>query len=216
MSTAAPTTKLPPSSITVKRISTPEEFSIAHEIAVAAFGQHDSLYGPVSSRPEWNLLESQQAASHPSLRFYLAFDNTTGRALGYAKWNFVRTPSDAAVKEVAPVGCDPALRASFFGSQAEKRLERWEGGKLPFAHMWVLCVSPDAQKRGVGKQLLKVGLEDAEKEGFRYSYIEGGAKGKVLYERMGWKSEGKWESDVSGFGTVKVDLMVRDAEDFKQ
>lgn len=71
---------------------------------------------------------------------------------------------------------------------------------------------PEYQRNGLGRMLLKPGLETADKEGKR-TYIEATREGLGLYVKLGWKQFDELVTDLVPYGGTVVGtttLMMRE------
>ncbi|KAE9379916.1 acyl-CoA N-acyltransferase [Stipitochalara longipes BDJ] len=69
----------------------------------------------------------------------------------------------------------------------------------------MLDVSPEYQRKGVGKLLVKEMLKEVDRRGER-CYVHSSRMGKGLYEKFGWRAfeESGWGIDLSKFGEEKL------------
>lgn len=78
---------------------------------------------------------------------------------------------------------DPGAFESMVGGMADAKTKRLAGRPCWFLH--VLGVDPDYQRQGIGRVLVKVGMDFAEKEGCP-TYLEATKEGMGLYSQLGW------------------------------
>lgn len=97
-------------------------------------------------------------------------------------------------------GANVEAMKAFFAELAERRRERF-GGE-PYMLLSILAVHPDHQRRGLGVQQLKYGLEKADELGVQ-TYLESSPKGKGLYAKYGFKEEGGMKFDARKFGRAE-------------
>lgn len=79
---------------------------------------------------------------------------------------------------------DPAAYSSLVGGMADAKMQRLAGRPCWFLH--ILAVHSSYQRKGLGKALVKVGMELAEKDGFP-TYLEASKEGMGLYSQLGWE-----------------------------
>ena len=80
--------------------------------------------------------------------------------------------------------------------------------------LYMLAVSPDHQRHGIGSLLLKEGLAIADKANAR-TYLEASSAGVGLYQRHGWKVIDKLQIDLAAFGGSgkhSETFMIREAD----
>ncbi|KAL4936155.1 hypothetical protein BDV06DRAFT_205539 [Aspergillus oleicola] len=176
-----------------------------------------------------------QKMAHPQTEVITAVDSDSGEIVGCARWVF---PSDkpgedaaqlmsdaaAAEKEAAgrgagsgsgrdelqiPEGTNKEIYDGFFEvlKESAKAHLRDDDIVLEF-----IATHPKHQGRGVGKALLRWGIESAEKAGKRI-YLEATGEGYPVYLKSGWRALQRVEIDYArwgGVGTQVLTLMVRD------
>lgn len=101
-----------------------------------------------------------------------------------------------------PEGTNVALYEHFFRTLDTKRGKNMEEGKDYFLH--ILAVSPNHQRRGLGKMLIQQGLAAADKDNAR-AYVEASAKGLGLYKKHGWKEIDYIEMDMRPHGGDRIE-----------
>jgi len=65
--------------------------------------------------------------------------------------------------------------------------------------MALLAVDPKCQRMGVGRKIVGVGLEKADREGWK-CWIEASPAGKPLYEKVGWREVGFYDVELRQWG----------------
>lgn len=118
-----------------------------------------------------------------------ANDHDEGKILGWARW--VRRPLPTLPEprvtyepEMYPSDGDPELAAQFFQTNTDKRSSITMNRDYWF--LSTLVVRPEAQRKGIGRLLMCVGTDAADKEDW-ISYLNATVEGKSLYENMGFR-----------------------------
>lgn len=117
------------------------------------------------------------------------------RILGWARWSRRQAPHDLSPKNTAdtvPPSGDAELAARFFGANREQTVRNAAGRSYWF--LSILVVHKDAQRKGVGAQLMRYGTERADQDGW-ISLLNGSWQARKLYESFGYEVQ-----DVSDFG----------------
>jgi len=70
-----------------------------------------------------------------------------------------------------------------------------------------LVTSPAFQRRGIGSQLVNVGLDRADEEG-KFCFLSGSPMGVPVYAKLGFEAVGRLEIDLSDFGGVGTHVHV--------
>ena len=204
-----------PLSVTIVRAHSPAALYQGISVLGQAFAQPfiTLLFNSPAADREHAELEAKEAKAFPSVACYVAIDSTDPdrpRPVGYAKWNFVASPSDHDASEPCPAGCDIAVRDEFIGGIESRRKARWPDGGV--AYLWILAITPDVQRRGVGARLIKEGLKEAKKRGLRWGWVEASPEGLGLYQRWGFKEEFVHTRYVDKLGDVFNSYLSRDAD----
>ncbi|KAI4123441.1 MAG: hypothetical protein LQ341_007202 [Variospora aurantia] len=142
--------------------------------------------------------------------FYKVVDTETENLVAFAKWVYPYTLTSEQEAEKAkldlersyPEGTNVALYEHFFRTLDTKRGKNMEEGKDYFLH--ILAVSPNHQRRGLGKMLIQQGLAAADKDNAR-AYVEASAKGLGLYKKHGWKEIDYIEMDMRPHGGDRIE-----------
>ncbi|KAL2824990.1 acyl-CoA N-acyltransferase [Aspergillus pseudoustus] len=178
-----------------------------------------------------------QKLAHPRTHVVAAVDEDTGEVVGCARWLFPpsgaeggagekegegeedigsQLSSEEAAAEARaelelPPGTNRGIYDGFFQVLKEKGEKYYREDDIVLEF---IATRPDQQGRGVGKALLRWGMERADKQQRRI-YLEATTPGFPLYAKMGWESLDKAEIDYTrwgGEGTQVLTLMVRDPQ----
>lgn len=133
------------------------------------------------------------------LVYHKAVDPLTGAVLGCAKWYLVRNPGVAhrPFGDGWPASANAELCDRHFG-EFNRRRERAMAGRQ-YALMCVLVVDPKAQRRGVGGALLRAGLREVDRLGWK-TWIDATAEGHGLYKKFGWVQVDEVTTDLKPYG----------------
>jgi len=96
-----------------------------------------------------------------------------------------------------PQGTNLALHNSF--SSALHALEESHRPKERYYELLNLATSPQYQRKGIGSQLLRYGLEKADRDGVKV-YVTASPMGEKVYKRLGFEEVGRLSIDLRGFG----------------
>ncbi|KAL3425698.1 GNAT family protein [Phlyctema vagabunda] len=134
--------------------------------------------------------------------------------VAFAKWNPPRyyPPSALALPAQWPDASDVALATAFFGALTQTRLALVGDGAEDRDRVWYLeliATRPAWQRKGAAGQLIRWGLERADREA-RRCYLEASPGGKPVYERYGFRERERLVVDVSGEEDFVEVFMVRD------
>ncbi|KAL2870391.1 GNAT family N-acetyltransferase [Aspergillus lucknowensis] len=158
-----------------------------------------------------------QKLAHPQTHVLAAVDEHSGAIVGCARWVF---PRDQLARQAAeaeedragpelPEGTNREAYEGFFNILTERgRPHRRDDDIL----LEYLACRPESQGKGVGKALLRWGMERADREQRRI-YLEASTEGFPVYAKLGWKELEKVEVDytrLGGKGKQVLTLMVRD------
>ncbi|KAF4770145.1 hypothetical protein N7455_006246 [Penicillium solitum] len=163
-----------------------------------------------------NLLNNRE-----TLRHQKAVDPETGRILGYARWRLppshrtspddgtpiwpeaqvpaVEAEKEAEIRRIAEtVVWDPNDDADVLLDRVNA-LEKEVTPKKSYITLEYLAVHPDNQRKGVGRALVKSGVDQADKMGLDI-FVHALAEGAELYKRMGFRLIGELVQDDSAYG----------------
>lgn len=128
-----------------------------------------------------------KAMREEGFRLFGAFDTDVEgpeALLGWAKWFVYEDAMPKPKPRVFSPGINPEPAAVMFGAIDGVR-ERNMTGK-PCVYLNVLVVHPDHQGRGIGKQLMSWGMQEAVRLNIP-AWLEASPAGKFLYEKCGFK-----------------------------
>ncbi|MCJ1481956.1 hypothetical protein MMC06_002117 [Schaereria dolodes] len=112
------------------------------------------------------------------------------KIVAFAKWivpiKFGKGGDDPDVMPSWPEDANAELCEEFFGELAKMRRQLM--GYRPHYYLEMLGTLPECQGRGAAGQLIRWGLEQADRDGVE-AYIEASPVGAPIYERFGWKAE---------------------------
>lgn len=152
----------------------------------------------------WTLLRQRIRFTTPDLRFVVAEDAATHQVLGLSVWcaQGKSTLKQKWESEVSGLwGVERALLdvEMKYHKYIQDRIIDWhfldrflaEAGEAgnaipPCLHLWVLEVTPDAQRKGVGKALMEWGKNLAAAEGLPFM-LESNLEATGFYDKMGMK-----------------------------
>ena len=191
-----------------------EDISRLIDIQFAAFGDdptHQLLYPgdqfstAVRANASERTLKSWQQTSE--MHMIKCEERSTGVITGFAKWVFYKSPHSEErwnVKPTAPwaEGTYRTIVEQLLATTAEIRGRMWQGnphaGKLASSHstrrsssnptlvLGLLCVHPDFQRQGIGKDLVQWGLQRAACLGLTV-HLEASPEGLPLYRSLNFK-----------------------------
>lgn len=121
----------------------------------------------------------------------------------YAIWGWSPESMSLLTQERAkanisyPQGGNTALHAAFYGRL--RAMEARHTPPPPCYSLLFLLTSPSHQRRGVGAQLVKYGLEKATRGGVPI-FLSGSPMGYPLYKKLGFKELDKIEIDLQEYG----------------
>jgi len=155
--------------------------------------------------------------AQPENHFMKAVDTEQGnKVVGVASWSVhteQRTEQDTKKSFTAPMTIpeiNEEARNAFTAQINEARMNIM--GPAPVVMLNSLVVSPSYQRKGIGAQLMKFGVDEADRLGLR-AYLEASVFGKGLYERFGYKDVKNIEFDCKPWGGEGIDVhtvMIRD------
>lgn len=196
---------MPRLEFTVSHVTSKEDFPGIVSVERAAFRGSQAMrlmFPPDPSSPEnvANTVRNHEKAwsTNPNAK-YLKAVLPDGKIIGMAKWHLFLDP--ASTENPWDVDLPPTANAAlyhqFFGDLHAARV-KWLGGKRHIL-MGVLAVDPDYQKMGVGRELLRWGLDLADEEQVE-TWIDASAAGHPLYKQLGWVDVGKVDIDLGPWG----------------
>ena len=178
------------------------------------------ILGPTTADRESAVTESKERfwnshLSDPSSHWFYVEDLITGKPVGCAQWQLFKTNPfrDGLPKLEAPWWPEKEHRefCELILNQIFKARGSWMrrphlGMKPSFvcgrliltgsaALNW-MAVLPGHRRRGVGRMLMKWGVETADKLGIE-SWMEGSSLGRILYEKCGYRVLFKLTYDVT-------------------
>ncbi|KAF7595678.1 hypothetical protein BBP40_005122 [Aspergillus hancockii] len=175
----------------------PEDASALTRIHARAFPSYtllDLMFGPQTEEnlKGFQTLISQLIATSKTAKFVKAVDNATNEIVGWAWWIFypdLESYIEGAKAYVKDHGSPPKTAISreayleYFQTVISKR-EKWIGARHT-GFLQVLVVLPEYQGRGIGTQLVKMGLEDAKTLNLPV-WLESSPEGYALYKKLGF------------------------------
>ncbi|KAL2861588.1 acyl-CoA N-acyltransferase [Aspergillus pseudodeflectus] len=161
-----------------------------------------------------------QKLAHPKTHVLAAVDEDSGEIVGCARWVFPgeevgsqlgseEAAAEAGAELALPEGTNRGIYDGFFQVLKEKGEKYYREDDIVLEF---LATRPDQQGRGVGKALLRWGMDLADKQQRRI-YLEATTPGFPLYAKMGWKALEEAEIDYTqwgGEGKQVLTLMARD------
>ncbi|EER26466.1 GNAT family acetyltransferase, putative [Coccidioides posadasii C735 delta SOWgp] len=136
----------------------------------------------------------------PEVHALVAVDPSTDQTVAYCRWT-IPTAYGYGDAPRAEISCQAAARAAkaleyapestnkeiydMFASllKAKQKVHTREDDMI----LNMLCVLPEYQGRGIGKQFLKWGMEKADAKGARI-YLESTPAGYPMYQKYGWEA----------------------------
>ncbi|CEL05167.1 hypothetical protein ASPCAL06286 [Aspergillus calidoustus] len=161
-----------------------------------------------------------QKLAHPKTHVLAAVDEDSGEIVGCARWVFPgeevgsqlsseEAAAEAGAELALPEGTNRGIYDGFFQVLKEKGEKYYREDDIVLEF---LATRPDQQGRGVGKALLRWGMDLADKQQRRI-YLEATTPGFPLYAKMGWRALEEAEIDYTqwgGEGRQVLTLMARD------
>ncbi|BCS20825.1 GNAT family N-acetyltransferase [Aspergillus puulaauensis] len=168
--------------------------------------------------------------AHPQTHVIVAEDDASGALVGCARWIFpaaadgnaegnVKGAGDLVDEDSAeaargaedalPEGTNRGIYTGFFEILKEKGKDYLRDDDVVLEFIATL---PQHQRQGIGKALLRWGIERAEAENRRI-YLEATTEGLPAYENSGWRALEQVHIDYArwgGQGTQTLTLMLRD------
>ncbi|KAL6234524.1 acyl-CoA N-acyltransferase [Aspergillus navahoensis] len=175
----------------------------------------------------------RQKIAQPRINVLAAVDEDTGALVGCARWLLPATgdqdqdrgkdkPAESASGAESeletesestslplPEGTNRAVYDGFFETLKEKAKSHLRDDDIVLEFLATL---PEYQGNGVGKALLRWGMEQADRQQRRI-YLEATREGYPVYEKCGWRGVERIEIDYGrwgGEGSQELTLMVRD------
>lgn len=195
-----------PLNFTVSEVTSKDDFPGLVAVEKAAFRSSQLLslmLPPDPSSPEnfANTVHNHEKAwaTDPNAK-YVKAALPDGKIIGEAKWYFLL---DAEAREKDPweidfaPGANRELYNGYFGALNKARMERL-GGKRHIL-MAILAIDPEYQRKGVGHELLRWGLKQADEEQVE-CWIDASPAGHGLYKQFGWEDVGTVQTDLRPYG----------------
>ncbi|KAF2674879.1 acyl-CoA N-acyltransferase [Microthyrium microscopicum] len=138
---------------------------------------------------------------------FKAVDVETGRMAGVSSWKvYETTPSVEELEESFedrsfPEEYNAEARAAFMANILQARKDY--AIQRPNVSLDSLTVSPDFQRRGVGRLLMQWGMDKADKLGLE-NYLEASQAGKKLYESCGFRAIKEMQFDMRPWGVERT------------
>ncbi|KIM98530.1 hypothetical protein OIDMADRAFT_181868 [Oidiodendron maius Zn] len=136
----------------------------------------------------------QHLFSLPHYHFLIA--EIDGQPVGFTAWKEggVHEP-DNFLPEM-PEGADTKLIGYFMETVKAHKAGL---GIEELAELQILSICPEYQRKGVGSALLKLALEESDKN-WEKMYVRSSAEGRGLYEKFEWKVTGTLSIELKEFG----------------
>jgi GNAT superfamily N-acetyltransferase len=200
-----------------------------HNAAFANDDLLETMYGPLTQNdtPFANDLQ-KIIADDPYSRITKAIDTASGQIVAWSWWSLYPDAEAhaTAAEEARKRGTNPPaaslcprLYLDYQDLKARMR-EKWIGGRpvasklasllqcliwvlglrlIAWVVLQVLAVHPDYQGRGIGTQLLMVGVEEARRLGLP-AWLEASEAGYSVYRRCGFVDAERMELDFGKYG----------------
>lgn len=130
-------------------------------------------------------------------------DEESGRIAGFAVWGWTPKASEVVFQPKwdlpLPAGSNTVLRKRFIASIQE--LEKTHQPSGGYFELLDLVTSPVFQRRGIGSQLVKVGLDKADEES-KSCFLSGTPMGVPVYAKQGFEDVGRFEIPLEEYGGV--------------
>ncbi|GFF59828.1 puromycin N-acetyltransferase [Aspergillus udagawae] len=178
----------------------------------AAFANEDlleTMYGPLTQEdPPFATDLEKMIRDDPHSQVTKAIDDESGQIVGWSLWNIYRdaeahakSDEEARKRAATPPATSlcPQLYLDYQALKASMRA-KWIGGR-PAAILQVLVVHPDYQGRGIGTQLLMLGVEEARRLRLP-SWLEASQAGYSVYRRCGFRDAELMELDFTKYGLM--------------
>ncbi|MCJ1313987.1 hypothetical protein MMC25_007667 [Agyrium rufum] len=143
-----------------------------------------------------------------------AVDVYSGAIAGMIRWRIFDGPDEESRvdepydEKIWPPGVCLPLANAMFGELTNQRMERMKGMRYMF--LFSLMVAPEWQRKGIGEELCKGGLREADRRGVA-AWVDASDMGLELYKRLGWVEEGRVEVDegvAESMGGVKGEKLI--------
>ncbi|KAI0203849.1 acyl-CoA N-acyltransferase [Astrocystis sublimbata] len=117
--------------------------------------------------------------------------------IGFAQWNIKDGSEPRSKPRTFGPGCNLEACEALFGGLYELRAKHFEGTK--HAHLRLLHVDPEHQRRGAGRMLVMWGVEEARRLGLP-AYLESSLDGHSLYLSCGFRDIDMQSIDCTKWG----------------
>ncbi|KAK5111432.1 hypothetical protein LTR62_004884 [Meristemomyces frigidus] len=121
-------------------------------------------------------------------------ESEKGQVVGFCKWRFFRIGEEVGTELPSwPEGSDEQLCERTFGAWAERHPVLMGSRRRGHWYLEILATDPKYQGRGAGSQMMRFGLEQADKHGME-AYLEASPDAVRLYERFGFREAGRTDT----------------------
>ncbi|RHZ59241.1 uncharacterized protein CDV56_101179 [Aspergillus thermomutatus] len=178
-----------------------------HNEAFANNDLMEIMYGPLTQDdPPFAADLEQIIRDSPNAQILKAVDDESGRIVGWSWWSIYRDAEAHAKAEQEAVKWEttppttsicPQAYLDYHGLKSKMRA-KWIGGR-PVAILQVLVVHPKYQGRGLGRKLLKVGVEEAQRLRLP-AWLEASPAGYTLYKTCGFCDVESLDLDFVAYG----------------
>ncbi|CAI6331890.1 unnamed protein product [Periconia digitata] len=136
----------------------------------------------------------------PTVKWEKITDTSSGKIIGGAMWSLHEDAKPQRFPLDGPPGTwetdlEKEYAKALFDSLGVDEHKYYEEHDLPFMRLAIMVVEPEYQRRGAGAELLKSGLNVADKVGAATTLIAS-PEGKGLYEKFGFTTLAERDLDL--------------------